>query len=120
MILQHLDRGQQSGCRDPARADIGRDDGLGLVRVLADDGRGVFAAEGPAAFTRLAAGARRDVPFTPTDSAVAVAHLDNDRLELGEGTVRQNVRTYQRQADGPQLELLQLHCPYSTLTQPLR
>src|SRR5262249_27256502 len=80
-------------------------------RVLADDGRGVLAAEGPATFTRLAAGARRDVPFAPTDSAVAVAHLDNDRFELGEGAVRQNVRTYQRQSDSPQPELLQLHCP---------
>jgi hypothetical protein len=87
MILQHFDRGQHRGCRNLACGDVGCDRGLGLFRVLANDGRCVVAAEGPAAFPRLAAGTRRDMSFAPADTAVTVAHLDDDRLELGEGAV---------------------------------
>src|SRR4029079_14458606 len=37
-------------------------------------------------------------------------HLDDDRLELGESAVGQNMRTNQWKGKGPQLEVLQLRC----------
>ena len=86
-----------------------RDDRLGVRAIHADDFRGVLVAERPAALAGLAAGARRDVAFAPADPAVAVAHLDDDRLELVEGPIGQHIRPDQRQADLPQHDLSQLH-----------
>src|SRR6478672_13453542 len=68
--------------------------------------------------SRLAAGARRDMPLAPADTAVTVPHLDDDRLELGESAVGQNIRTNQWKANGPQLEFLQLIVSASTAIQP--
>jgi hypothetical protein len=50
------------------------------------------------------------MPFAPTDPAVAVAYLDDDRFELVEGAIGEHVWPDQRQADFPQSYLLQLHC----------
>ena len=48
------------------------------------------------------------MPLAPADTTVTVPHND-DRLELGESAVGQNIRTNQWKANGPQLEFLQLH-----------
>jgi hypothetical protein len=79
----------------------------------------MLAAECPAAFPRLAAGARRDMPLAPADTTVTILHND-DRLELGESAVGQNIRTNQWKANGPQLEFLQFIVSASTAIQPLR
>jgi hypothetical protein len=109
VIFQHLDCGQQRRRRHLADADVGGNDGLGLAGSFAGHGRGVLAAKRPAAVAGLAARPRRDVAFAPTDAAVAVAHLHDDRLELGKGPVRQHVRPDQRQANRPQRDLLESH-----------
>ena len=87
MALKHLNGCQERGRRDFAVGDIAPDDGLGLGSVLANHGCGILAAEGPATLPRFAARAWRDMPFAPTDPAVAIAHLDDDRLKLGESAI---------------------------------
>src|SRR5215472_13929493 len=53
------------------------------------------------------------MPFAPPDSTIAVAYLDDDRLKLGEGTVRQYIGTDEGQPHGSQYNLLQSHRSYS-------
>ena len=79
--------------------------GVGLRRAGADDPGGMFPAESPATFRRLATGARRNVPLAPTDPVIVVPHLDNDRLEFSERPIRQDIRADQRKANPPQREL---------------
>src|SRR5262249_22941059 len=79
-------------------------------RILADCGRGVLPAEFPAALARLAAGTGRDMSLAPADPAVDIARLDYDRLELGEGAIREDIWPDQRKPNHPQREVLQLHC----------
>src|SRR5262249_3902123 len=109
MPLEHFDCRDECGRRHLACGDVARDDGLGLARVLADDARRLLAAETPAAVSRLAARSRRDMSFTPSDPAVAVAYLDNDRFKLGEGAVGQHIGTNKGQPHGSQHNLLQSH-----------
>jgi len=61
--------GEQPGFRFQESVEFAGN-GLGLLRVFVDDGCGMLAAECPAAFPRLAAGARRDMPLAPADTAV--------------------------------------------------
>ena len=65
--------------------------------VLADQRCGLLPAECPAAFARLAAGARRDVPFAPADPAIAIPHFEDDRLEFRERAIGEHVRPDQGQ-----------------------
>src|SRR5205823_2222785 len=91
MVLQHLDRRQQGRCRNFTCVEVGSDHRLRLHRILADGGRGVLPAEFPAALARLAAGTGRDMSLAPADPAVRIARLDYDRLELGEGAIREDI-----------------------------
>ena len=58
------------------------------------------------------------MPLFPADTAVTVPHRDDDRLELGESAVEQNIKTNQWKANGPH------SCSFivstSTAIQPLR
>jgi hypothetical protein len=109
MLLQHLDRGEQRRRRDFAGSRIARHRRLGLVCRFADQRCGLLPAECPAAFARLAAGARRDVPFAPADPAIAIPHFEDDRLEFGERAIGEHVRPDQGQTDLSQRELVQLY-----------
>src|SRR5262245_13714155 len=109
MPLEHFDGGDECSRGHLARRDIARDDGFGLARVLTDDSRRVLPAESPTAISRLVARSRRDVSFAPPDPAVAVAYLDDDRFKLGEGAIRQHIRTTEGQPHGSQHNLLQSH-----------
>ena len=48
--------------------------------------------------------------LTPADPAIGIARLDYDRLELGEGPIREDVWLDQGKPYHPQREVLQLHC----------
>jgi hypothetical protein len=80
--LEHLE------CRDQGRAgaraglDAGDQGGLGLGDGEAQHAFRLGAAENPAALDRLLAVAGRDVPLAPAAAPIAIAHLDNDRLEV--------------------------------------
>ena len=95
---------------------------LASLEVLADDSRGVLAAESPAAVSRLAARSRRDVSFAPSDPAIGVAYLDDDRFKLGEGAIGEHIGTNEGQPYGSQHNLLQSHRLSSVVfvTQSLR
>src|SRR5207247_1853023 len=95
--------------RNLAVAHMAGNDRLGRLCILANDRRGVVPAKGPAAVLRLAAGAGGNVALAPADATVAVAGLDDDRFELGEGTIGEHIRPDQRQTDFPQREFLQFH-----------
>src|SRR5262245_18687123 len=109
MALEHFDGGEQRRCRDLAVAQIGSNNRLRILDLLANNGLGMLSAKRPAAVAGLAARSRRDVPFTPTDPAIAVAYLDDDRLELVEGAIGEHVWPNQRKAYFPQRHLFQLH-----------
>src|SRR5215510_4799648 len=111
MVLQHLDRRQQGRCCNFTCVEIGGDHRLRLHRILANRGRGLLPAEFPAALARLAAGSGRDMSLAPPNPAVGIAHLDYNRLELGEGAIREDVWLDQGKPYHPQREVLQLHCP---------
>jgi len=110
MVLQHFDRRQQGRCRNFTCVEVSGDHRLCVQRILADRGRGVLPAEFPAAHARLAAGTWRDMSLAPADPAVGIAHLDYNRLELGEGAIREDIRLDQGKPYHPQREVLQLHC----------
>src|SRR5436190_24340546 len=101
MIFQHLDRSQQSRGSDFAGIDVRRYERLGLNYGLADGGSGVLPAKGQTALRRLTAGARRYMTFAPANSALSIAHLDDNRLDLGESPVGKNVGTDQWQPQRP-------------------
>src|SRR5262249_37675830 len=109
MPLEHFDCRDERGRRHLTCGEVTRDEGLGLVRVLADDSRRVLAAEGPAAISRLAARSWRDVSFAPSDPAIAIAYLDDDWFKLGEGAIGQHIGTNEGQPYGSQHNLLQSH-----------
>ena len=90
--------------------------------LLAEDGVRVLAAEGPAARGRLAARSRRNMPFAPADAPVAVAHLDDDRLELGIGPIGEHIRADQRQPHDAQVDFGEFHgdCTSATDGQTMR
>jgi hypothetical protein len=96
MVLEHFDRGDERGRRDFARARVGGDHRLRGAGILADDSLRELAAKRPAAVARLAARAGRDMAFAPADPPVAIAHLDDDRLELGVRAVGEHVGPDQR------------------------
>jgi hypothetical protein len=100
MALKHFDCRDECGRRHLTCGEVTRDDGLGLARVLADDSRCVLAAENPAAVSRLTARSRRDVSFAPSNPAVVVAYLDDDRFKVGEGAIGQHIGTNERQPHG--------------------
>src|SRR5262249_13599091 len=91
VTFQHLDRGQKRRRRDLAGIYIGGDDRLGLVSILSDNSRRVLGAKFPTLFTRLAARTWRDMAFAPPDATVVIAHLNDNRLELGERAVGEHV-----------------------------
>src|SRR5258707_13535130 len=52
--------------------------------------------------------------LAPTDPAVGIARLDDDRLELGERAIRKDVGPNQGKPYRPQREFLQLHLFFRT------
>jgi hypothetical protein len=81
---------------------------LGCRGIHTDNGGGMLLTEAPAAFARLATRSRRNVSLAPTDPAIGIARLDNDRLELGERAIRKDVGLNQGKPYRPQCEFLQL------------